>query len=106
MAVKHSIKCFDSEILVCEKGADSFQVNIQTAANPLGFGKTIETYDNVDKAIEAAGNFCQVYTIAREKGYYLQDAFFTKGSENDRIPVNEIIHSEQAVQKFVSTMQA
>jgi hypothetical protein len=106
MAVKHKLKCFDSEILVVsENDADSFQVNIQSTANPLGFGNTIDTYDTEQKAIEAAAHFCQAYTIAREKGYYLEDKHFTKGGKEERIPVNEIIHSKRSVQQFVSNLQ-
>jgi hypothetical protein len=61
---------------------------------------------NRDKAIEAAGHLCQVYTVAREKGYYLQDTFFTKGSQDEKIPVNEIILSAQSVQRFVAGLEA
>lgn len=73
MTVKHQIRCFDSDILVCETDRCLFNVNIQARSNPLGFGRTLGTYDTLEQAVESAEHFCMVYQIAKEHGYYLKE---------------------------------
>ncbi|ANE48100.1 hypothetical protein SY83_19445 [Paenibacillus swuensis] len=75
--IKHRVKCFDSEILVVHKN-EAYELSIQSLLNPLGFGSALETFLDEDDAVSAAQYFCHMYTIAKEKGYYLQNNSFTK----------------------------
>ncbi|MDF2720280.1 MAG: hypothetical protein K0R28_7205 [Paenibacillus sp.] len=72
MEVKHRIRCFESDVLVCEDGA-IFNINIQARTNPLGFGRTLGAFGTLAQAVEAAEHFCLAYRVAKEHGYYLKE---------------------------------
>ncbi|MFD2611829.1 hypothetical protein [Paenibacillus gansuensis] len=91
--VKHRVKCFDSEILVVEKTEAKYELSIQSLLNPLGFGIPLETFTNEDDAISASQYFCHMYTIAKEKGYYLQNNSFNK-PDKESITVQWVIHNK------------
>lgn len=85
MMIKHRIKCFDSEILVCAKEDASYELTIQALSNPLGFGKTLHAFPTEELAVEAADSFCRMYAAARERGYYLKEGYFAKP---DRVSID------------------
>ncbi|WNQ10528.1 hypothetical protein MJA45_23370 [Paenibacillus aurantius] len=92
MVIKHRIKCFDSELLVCETGQNNYELTIQASSNPLGFGNSLESFDNEEKAVSAAEHFCKVYTLARERGYYLKDKKFAK-ADKEMIEISSVFGS-------------
>lgn len=71
MEVKHRIRCFESDVLVCEDGS-LFNINIQARSNPLGFGRTLGAFEALEQAVEAAEHFCLAYRVAMKHGYYLK----------------------------------
>lgn len=72
MEIKHRIRCFESDVLVCEDGR-SYSVTIQARTNPLGFGRPLGTFAKLERAVDAAEQFCLAYRIAMEHGYYLKE---------------------------------
>ncbi|MFH5186384.1 hypothetical protein ACHHV8_29310 [Paenibacillus sp. TAB 01] len=79
MTIKHSIPCEGSEVTVRHTGTDTYQVSIQAVSNnPLGTGNVLETFSNLDEAIQAAELFCRLHTTAKEMGYYLDNGHFIK----------------------------
>ncbi|GGG09092.1 hypothetical protein [Paenibacillus abyssi] len=106
MTIKYRISCFDSEILVKETkedGTPAFQVSIQHAANPLGFGNVLASYATEDQAILQANQFCRFYTKAKEQGYYLQSDCFVKPDKRD-IPVSDVLencNSEEDINRLL-----
>jgi hypothetical protein len=101
MDAKKRIPCFDSELLISEKAPQCYELSIQTNANPLGAGQTLSKYDTEEQAIQAAERFCEVYKIAREKGYYLQGVLLTK-PDKEKIPVERLIGSHMTHAQLAS----
>jgi hypothetical protein len=87
---KFSVRCFDSDVLVVEKNM-SYELRIQSKLNPLGQGNPLESFQSEEDAIEAAHYFCGIYTIAKEKGYYLQNNAFHK-PDKQKLDVSWVIH--------------
>lgn len=100
MAVKYAMKCFDSEVYVFQEDDSTYHVNIQSFSRPLGQGNKLETFKSEWQAIEAAKRFCQMYALAKARGYYLQERSFIKPAKSD-IPVWPILSSGVTVDDFV-----
>jgi hypothetical protein len=77
MTIKYQIRCTESDIYVLEKD-DGFYLTIGSRVNPLSFGNKLADYNSLEKAIEAADKFCEVYALTKEFGYHLQSTEFHK----------------------------
>lgn len=86
MAVKHRIPFGDCDILVDQKGEQTFHVTIQARTNPLSKGNLLKICDEEEAAVQAAELFFKVYTKAKENGYYLQEQQLIKPNR-DPIPI-------------------
>ncbi|GAA3409879.1 hypothetical protein ACFFNY_31210 [Paenibacillus hodogayensis] len=89
MEVKHRIRCFESDVLVCDDGR-GFTLSIQSKSNPLGFGRALGEFGALPMAIEAAEQFCIAYRIAKEHGYYLKENELI-GPEREPIAVQWVL---------------
>ncbi|WP_051237031.1 hypothetical protein [Paenibacillus pinihumi] len=101
MTIHYRIPCFDCELLVkqTEESGASFQVGIQNGSNPLGFGNLIGSYDTETEAIQHANHFCQLYTMAKEKGYHFKENAFVK-KDKTSIPVTVIMEAAPSIADF------
>ncbi|MEF3305194.1 hypothetical protein [Paenibacillus sp. GYB003] len=98
MEVKHQIRCFESDVLVCEDGR-SFTISIQARTNPLGFGRALGTFGKLERALDAAEQFCLAYRIAREHGYYLKEDEFVRYGRRP-IAVNWVLERRFSEQEW------
>ncbi|PYI50673.1 hypothetical protein [Paenibacillus flagellatus] len=102
MTIKHRIRCFDSEVLVC--AADrAYNVNIQTTSNPLGFGRTLAAFETLESAVEAAEHFCLAYRIAKEHGYYLKDNELVR-HEREPIAVRWVMERRWSGEEWIEVL--
>jgi hypothetical protein len=86
MTIKYQIRCTESDIYVLEKD-DGFYLTIGSRVNPLSFGNKLADYNSLEKAIEAADKFCEVYALTKEFGYHLQSTEFHKeGMKSFSVP--------------------
>lgn len=103
MEVKHRIRCFESDVLVCEDGR-SFLITIQAKTNPLGFGRTLGTFESAERAVEAAEHFCLAYRIAREHGYYLKENELVR-HEREPIAVSWVLEQRMSEREWDERMR-
>jgi hypothetical protein len=101
MEARHRIDFFDTEIIVYAKDDTSFQVSINSTKTPLGLGNVLETYSSEQTAIQAAERFFQIYSVAKENGYYLQNDYFTK-PDKEKIRVTLIINSDYSAEQLAA----
>jgi hypothetical protein len=93
MEIRHRINFFDTEIQVNQNEHDVFLVSILSNATPLGSGNVLEEYTSEALAIEAAERLLRIYSVAKENGYHLKGAFFTK-HEKEQVDVTEMMNSD------------
>lgn len=78
MTVKYQIPCSGSDVYVLEK-EDGYRVTIGSRVNPLSYGNKIAVYETLGQAVDAADNFCRLYTAVKARGYHLdQEGDFRK----------------------------
>ncbi|RKP45835.1 hypothetical protein D7Z26_25130 [Cohnella endophytica] len=86
MTVKYQIPCSESDIYVLEK-ENAFHVTIGSKVNPLSFGNKLAEFVSLGRAVDAAEQFCKLYTLIKEYGYHLEsDNFRKEGMENLSVP--------------------
>jgi hypothetical protein len=90
MTVKYRIPCSESDVFVLEK-EDGFHLTISSRVNPLSFGNKLAEYVSLGRAIDAAEQFCKMYTLAKEYGYHLESSNFQK-ERMQSIPVPELLN--------------
>lgn len=105
VSVKHTLPCFDSEILVNQKDEESYELAIQTKANPLGFGQKLAAFHSLEDAVKAAERFCELYTMAREQGYYLKDDCFVK-PDMDPVQLQSLLDSGESTEQIAKVFEA
>jgi hypothetical protein len=103
MTIRHKITCDSSEVLVREADPNSYQVSIQALVNPLGKGNVLETFPRLEEAIVAAENFCKLHSIAREKGYYLENGHFVK-PDRPKIHVGQLLNERKDPEKLAELL--
>jgi hypothetical protein len=89
MTVKYRIPCSESDIFVLEK-EDGYHLTIGSRVNPLSFGNKLAEYVSLGRAIDAAEQFCKMYTLTKEYGYHLESSNFQKEGMQS-IPVPELL---------------
>jgi hypothetical protein len=95
MTVKYRIPCSESDIFVLEK-EDGFHLTIGSRVNPLSFGNKLADYVSLGRAIDAAEQFCKMYTLSKEYGYHLQSSMFHKEGMQS-IPVPQLLDMELTI---------
>jgi hypothetical protein len=86
MTVKYQIRCSESDIFVLEKD-DGFHLTIGSRVNPLSFGNKLAEYVLLGRAIDAAEQFCKMYSLTKEYGYHLENTNFQKdGMQSFSVP--------------------
>lgn len=91
MTVKYQIPCSGSDVYVLEKD-EGYRVTIGSRANPLSYGNKIAVYDTLGQAVDAADNFCRLYTAIKAHGYHLdKDGGFCKEGRQTLL-VSELIN--------------
>ncbi|GAA4868910.1 hypothetical protein GCM10023310_55750 [Paenibacillus vulneris] len=104
MTVKHSIPCGGNEVSVRQTDSDKFQVTIQSQVNPLGTGNVLETFSNLDDAIQAAELFCKLHAAAKELGYHLEDGHFVK-PDRPKLHVGMLLHEQTMPDELVLLLE-
>jgi hypothetical protein len=89
MSVKYRIRCAESDVFVLEKES-GFHLTIGARVNPLSFGNKLAEYDSLGQAVDAAENFCKMYTLSKEYGYHLQNSDLRKEGK-EPIPVPKLL---------------
>ncbi|WP_373232626.1 hypothetical protein [Cohnella sp.] len=89
MTVKYQIRCSESDIFVLEK-EDGFHLTIGSRVNPLSFGNKLAKFPSLGKGIDAAEQFCKLYSLSKEYGYHLQSTEFHKDGMKS-IPVTKLL---------------
>jgi hypothetical protein len=92
MTVKYRIPCSESDIYVLEK-EDGYHLTIGSRVNPLSFGNKLAEYVSLGRAIDAAEQFCKMYTLTKEYGYHLGNSNFQKEGMQS-IPVLELLNMD------------
>jgi hypothetical protein len=77
MTVKYRIPCSESDIFVLEK-ADGYHLTINSRVNPLSYGNKLAEFVSLGRAIDAAEQFCKMYSLSKEYGYHLENANLQK----------------------------
>jgi len=72
MTVKYQIRCSESDIFVLEK-TGMFHLTIGSRVNPLSFGNKLAEYNTLGRAVDAAEQFCKLFTLSKEYGYHLEE---------------------------------
>lgn len=96
MTVKYQIPCSESDIYVLEK-ENVFHVTIGSKVNPLSFGNKLAEFVSLGRAVDAAEQFCKLYTLIKEYGYHLENDRFRKEGMDD-LSVPEILETELALE--------
>jgi hypothetical protein len=89
MTVKYRIRCAESDVFVLEKES-GFHLTIGSRVNPLSFGNKLAEYESLGQAVDAAENFCKMYTLSKECGYHLQNSDLRKEGK-EPIPVPKLL---------------
>lgn len=89
MTVKYRIRCSESDIFVLDKG-EAYHLTIGSRVNPLSFGNKLAEYSSLGRAVDAAEQFCKMYTLSKEYGYHLENARLNKDGLQS-IPVPELL---------------
>lgn len=81
MTVKYRIRCAESDIFVLEK-QNGYHLTIGARVNPLSFGNKLAEYESLGKAVDAAEQFCKMYTLSKEYGYHLESSKLQKDGKD------------------------
>ncbi|MBB6637871.1 hypothetical protein [Cohnella thailandensis] len=103
MSVRYELRCFECDVLVRQE-EDAYQLSIQARSNPLGRGNQLAIYDTESQAKDAADRFCQMYTLAREYGYFLHGSEFRR-EECSSISVPEHLSDGTTLEQFRSLLE-
>jgi hypothetical protein len=90
MTVKYKIRCSESDIFVLEKES-GYHLTIGSRVNPLSFGNKLAEYGSLGQAVDAAEQFCKMYTLSKEYGYHLADTELRKDGLTP-IPVPKLLN--------------
>ncbi|WP_213526080.1 hypothetical protein [Paenibacillus sp. J31TS4] len=101
---KQRIPCFDSEVLVNDVGGGTYELAIQAGTNPLGKGNRLEAFPTLEQALQAAEQFCQLYAVARERGYYLKENAFVK-PDRASVPIKECLTERFGVEQLQAKLE-
>lgn len=105
MADQYSIPCFNSLIIVKESDNHGFDLCMKDASNPLSSGTRLSTYATEEKAIRKADHFCNMYGLAREKGYNLKGNLLVKPDRED-IPVSLLLQADISQEQLLAILDA
>ncbi|MFD0673999.1 hypothetical protein [Cohnella sp. GCM10027633] len=104
MTVKYQIRCSESDIYVLEKN-DGYHVTIGSRVNPLSYGNKIAAFGKLGNAVDAAEQFCRLYTAIKAHGYHLErDGFCKEGMPT--MPVLELLALEMTDEAFEELLRS
>ncbi|TJY42133.1 hypothetical protein E5161_08970 [Cohnella pontilimi] len=103
MTVKFRIRCSESDVFVLEKES-GFHVTIGSRVNPLSFGNKLAEYGSLGQAVDAAEQFCKMYTLSKEYGYHLEKTELRKDGLSP-IPVPELLDKKLSTDEMRSMLE-